>query len=94
MAKLKIKPEHIAHIRSTIESKMATLDMPAIIEDYETGNFWRSDVTTNLQLRFNWDLLSAAGLLPFVCSTIHAYANDDHVSTVLKQVCPKITRRY
>ena len=91
---MKIKPEHRDHIHNTIKAHLDRLDMPAIIEAYETGNFPRSNVTSDLQLRFNWDCLHGAGLTPYVCSTIYPYANDDHINTVLKQVCPELTRRY
>ena len=91
---MKIKPPHVEHIRQHIQSYLDTVDLPSLIEKYETGNIPLAHTVRDLQIRFCWDCLNQADLWEFVESKIYPYANDDHVTTVLKRVCPKVTRRY
>jgi len=89
---MKIKTEHVETMRAAIS---ATLEKyPTIIQLYENGHFTGADKTGDLQKRFCFDLMFAAKLTPFVCDTIYSYANDAHLFTALKTICPKITRRY
>lgn len=89
---MKIKPEHVAHMKAAINGFLA--DNPDIVGRYETGNFPRSDKVKNLETRFLFDLLHAANLTGFVCETIYPYANDTHLRTALKSICPKVVKRY
>jgi len=47
-----------------------------------------------LQTRFNFDIMYMAGLTKWICDNLYPYANDDHIATALKRICPKVTRRY
>lgn len=35
---------------------------------------------------YQWYLVRAAGLLPFICDVIYKYANDDHIQTALNKI--------
>lgn len=91
---MKIKPEHFAHIKAAIDTTIAKHGEAAIIAAYETGNIPRADKVKNLQERLCFDLLHYSGLTPWVCDNIYTYANDDHLFTALRKICPTVTRRY
>ena len=89
---MKIKREHIAHMDREIKKVLAS--DPALVDDYSTGNFPRSESVKDLQRRFCHDLFSMACLSHWAMDNIYTYANDDHLYTALKSICPKITRQY
>ena len=89
---MKIKPEHFEHMKTTIDGYLKRHE--GIIGLYEQGLFVRSDRVKDLQTRFNFDLMYMAGLTRYVCDNIYPYANDDHVMTALKRICPKVERKY
>jgi len=35
-----------------------------------------------------------ANLDSFYCEKLYPYANDDHIYTALKSICPTVTKRY
>ena len=73
---------------------------PNVVELYETGQFPRADTVKNLQERFCFDVLRAsrikigdgAGVKGDL--DLYAYANDNHIFTALKAICPRVTRKY
>lgn len=87
---MKIVPEHLEHMRREI-ARVAT---PENILAYESGNFPRASACSDLQTRFNFDLLVAAGLTPWICKNVYPYANDDHLASALRSICPKINRKF
>ena len=40
--------------------------------------------------RYHWDLTYAAGLTPWICSTLYPYLNDDHIDTALRRIIPPL----
>jgi hypothetical protein len=36
--------------------------------------------------RYRWDLLRAANLIPYVCSTLYPYMKDEHIDTALRHI--------
>ena len=40
------------------------------------------------EMRFRWDVVRAAGLIPFFCDVIYKYADDTHINTALKKAIP------
>lgn len=89
---MKIKPEHFQHLKTEIEAILSKYDR--LVEEYETGQFPRSEKVKDLQKRFCFDLLHGAGLNRFVCNDLYSYMNDDHIYTALKAICPKVQRRF
>lgn len=71
---MKIKPEHIEHIR-------------AALVPYDT-DFYRSRYAAAglSTTRFQWDAVRAAGLVPWICDTLYPYANDTHIQTALNRI--------
>jgi GH24 family phage-related lysozyme (muramidase) len=86
---MKIKPNHYAFMNDAIQKVLT--DNPNAVVNYQSGNFPNSDKVKNLQKRFCYDLAYAAGLSRFFCSTLYEYANDDHIYTALRNICPRIT---
>lgn len=92
MSKFKITLEHQAIIKNAIDGVLAKY--PNIVEEYNLGNFARSDEVKDLQTRFNFDLLYATGLNSWVCDNVYSYADDTHIQSFLKSICPTVTRNY
>lgn len=86
---MKIKPEHLEHMRKRI-AVLLSLN-PELVKAYQEGNFPNSDRVKDLQKRFCFDLCFMAGLTPWICEHVYPYANDDHVYTALKAVCPTLS---
>ena len=90
---MKITKEHFNYLKEKIDNYI--MANPDIIEVYETGKFIRSDRVKDIQIRFCFDMLSKVpGLIQWVCDNIYTYADDSHIETALKKICPKIERRY
>jgi hypothetical protein len=77
---LKMTPEHQARIQEAIKP----LDTPANRAGYVASNL--SD------LRYHWDLLRAAGLIPFVCSELYPYLNDDHIGSAMRHLVQPLSQ--
>lgn len=92
MSKFKITLEHQTIIKNAIDNVLAKY--PNIAQEYELGNFARSDKVKDLQVRFNFDLLYATGLNSWICDEVYSYANDVHLQSFLKSICPTVTRNY
>lgn len=92
MSKFKITLEHQAVIKAAIDNVLAKY--PNIVQEYEQGNFARSDRVKDLQTRFNFDLIYGTGLSSWLCDNIYSYANDNHMASFLKSICPTVTRNY
>ena len=73
---MKILPEHVAHMRAAIgrASTAPTWDQ-----------YQRAGLSAK---RWRWDVARIAGLIPWFCSTLYAYANDDHIDTALRHILP------
>ena len=90
---MKITKGNYAFLKTSIDKVLAKY--PNVIEEYETGRFARSDRTKDLQRRFCWDLLYAAGIGGWVSTLYNVNGmNDDHIYTALKAICPTLTKRY
>jgi hypothetical protein len=79
---VKILPEHIAHMRAAMEP----LDTPERRAIYIAGNYPNAGRTQNVAMRYRWDLLYAAGLSSWGCSTVYPYANDEHIDTAMRHI--------
>lgn len=90
---MKIKPEHFKEMSSIINNFLDQNGREKIINDYETGNFPRADKVKDLQTRFVFDLWYNSGAANLINPKIYEYADDTHVLTALKQICPKLNPR-
>ena len=91
---MKIKPEHYEYLRAEIDSVFERYPAHRLIEEYETGQFARSDKTKDLQKRFCFDLMYGCGLSSWICTELYPYLDDSHIYTALKSICPTVTKRY
>ena len=71
---MKMQHQHIEHIRAAV----AKLDT-----DFHRSRYAAAGLTTK---RYQWDLIRAAGLMPWLCDTLYAYLNDTHIQTALNRV--------
>ena len=92
---MKIKKEHLEYMQKEIQQLIEKSGGESfVVEKYETGQFPNSEKVQDLQQRFCFDLLHASGLTSFVCKEIYSYANDAHLFTALKSICPNVIRKY
>ena len=89
---MKMKKEHFDFLENEI--KKVLIKYNGIEKEYEKGNFSRSDRVKDLQKRFCFDILFGAGINKWVSETLYPYLNDDHIYTALKNICPKVERKY
>ena len=91
---MKITKENFEFLKTSIAGVLAKY--PNVIDEYELGQFSRSDHTKDLQRRFCFDLLFGAGVSGWVSSNLYGLndLNDDHIYTALKAICPTLTKRY
>lgn len=76
---MKIKPEHLDHMRKAIRTvylERAPFMTRKFYEDYKLGK--------DHAKRHRWDLLHSAGLTGWICDVLYQYVNDDHIDTALK----------
>ena len=38
-----------------------------------------------------WEALRASGLIPWVCTNLYGYMNDDHIDTALRSIMAELT---
>lgn len=92
---MKIRKEHIEHMKAQIDKLLEISGgVDFVVSSYERGAFPHSEKVKDLQYRFCFDLLYGAGLTPWVCSEIYLYANDNHLYTALKSICPIVVKKY
>lgn len=71
---MKIKPEHVEHIRQAVEKHDTA---------FHRSRYIAAGLSTT---RYQWDLIRHAGLMPWLCDTLYQYANDTHIQTALNKV--------
>lgn len=88
---MKISKKHFAYLEKEITAVLQKYNNEGqLVEEYRTGKIPRFEAVKDIQRRFCFDVLYGAGLSKFVSDEIYPYANDEHLYTALKQICPKI----
>jgi len=67
---MKIKPEHLEHMRTTMQPIMEAIPQP----EGMSGKMYR------------WGVARRAGLVTYMCDTLYSYLNDDHIDTALRHI--------
>jgi GH24 family phage-related lysozyme (muramidase) len=77
---MKITKAHFEHMESEIQKacKKNKTTVKEIVGLYSNMNL--------SQKRAMWDILRGAGLIPWICSTLYPYLNDDHIDTALRKI--------
>ena len=93
---MKFTEDHLAILKAGIDRVL--INNPNAPEWYEAGRFARSEKVKDLQKRFCFDLFHASRIkigdgIGIQGDIVGEYT-DSHLYTALKQVCPKITKRY
>lgn len=95
---MKIKQEHFERLKAEIDAVLQKHKdrgmYERLINVYEFGKFGRAAEVYDLQKRFCWDCLYAIPESMKLIDEIYKYANDDHIFTALKKICPKVERKY
>lgn len=71
---MKMKPEHFAHLKASV-SKLDT--------EFHRSRYQAAGLSTK---RYQWDALRAAGLMSWLCGTLYAYLDDQHIQTALNKI--------
>lgn len=71
---MKIKPEHLEHIRQAIKP---------FNNDFHRSRY---KAAGHSDKRYRWDLAYYSGLTQFICETLYTYLNDDHIDTALRKL--------
>ena len=80
---LKIKPEHIEHMRAAIVATIAASGKSL----EQCRDYLRQDSRVkDLEKRLRWDLLHAAKLTPWICQNLYSYADDTHIDSALRHI--------
>ena len=85
---MKITDQHVQYMRD----KIKPLDTQSLRKTYAEGRIENADKVKDLDKRYRWDLLWAAGLSDFLVKVIYKYAHDDHIDTALKAIVPKLEK--
>ncbi|MCK9155082.1 MAG: hypothetical protein M0P12_03100 [Paludibacteraceae bacterium] len=92
---MKITEEHFDHMKTEINKYVESVGgWDVLVKKYERGDFERSDSVRDLQCRFCWDVSCAAKLHRFYCEQAYKYADDSHILTALRKICPTVNRKY
>jgi hypothetical protein len=88
---MKMRPDHLDHIKREIDALLFQYNQDnKLVQEYQRGEYPRSEFTKDVQRRFCFDLMYGAGLNQFASDHLYSYLNDDHIYTALKTICPKI----
>jgi hypothetical protein len=76
---MKIKQEHYEYMVAAIKPLAPKLadHRKAIVAEGKAND---------VDMRLRWDAARCAGLIPFFCSAVYPYANDQHIDTALRAV--------
>jgi hypothetical protein len=81
-------------MKAQIDAFLSRVGSADAVAMYERGDIANADKVQDLQKRFCFDVMKCAQLTPFVCKEIYPYADDTHLYTALKAICPTVTRKY
>ena len=90
---MKIQPGHYDAMKRAINEVMESYGVEKLTNEYEQGHFALADKVKDLQKRFCFDMMYTANI-PELLNEVYEYANDDHIYTALKRICPKVIRNY
>ena len=90
---MKIHPGHFDALSTACNFVIASYGKDKLVAEYEDGKFARADKVKDLTMRFCFDVLHAANV-PELINEIYEYANDSHIFTALKRICPTVERKY
>ena len=73
---MKMTKEHFEHVKESMEAVM--IAYPKAYDQYKMAGL--------SNMRYRWDVFRAADLLPFTCSHLYKYLNDNHIDTALRKI--------
>ena len=77
---MKIKPEHLEHLRQLVTPHDTPEARKLAIEQGHNN------------MRYRWDCLWAAKQSRWVCDNLYPYINDDHIDTALRRIIPDLNQ--
>lgn len=78
---------------SQLREVISPLDTPERRQAYREGKYPRSEFTKDVNKRYRWDLIFAAGgrfQQGNFMSELYKYLTDDHIYTALKKLVPDL----
>ena len=76
-----------------LANSISPLDTEDRRQLYRTGQYPRSEFTRDVNKRYRWDLLFAAGGRFYegnFMAKLYSYLNDSHIDTALKKIVPAL----
>jgi len=88
---VKIKIEHYEVLESMVKALIERINIEALRDQYENGNYFNSSKCDDVNKRLRWDIFWA---LPIEkrekwINEIYDYCNDDHIDTAMRKICDK-----
>ena len=83
---MKIKPEHYQHMLTACKEAVERIPARAKYLARDPSIFNIDNMSRDVEQRYRWDLMVAAGLSEYACYTLYQYADDSHIDTALKQI--------
>jgi hypothetical protein len=83
---MKVSPDQLSILRGAI----APLDSSELRARYRAGDFPRADAVKDLDKRYRWDLLHAAGSWRLTSPLYENGCNDAHIDTALRAIVPAL----
>lgn len=80
---MKIKADDYQYLKARIEPLKP--QFPDALKAFEANPKIKD---ANKALR--WEALRAAGLIPWVCTNLYGYMNDEHIDTALRSIMAEI----
>jgi hypothetical protein len=71
---MKIQPAHFDYMCATLT---------ACDTEFHRSRYQAAGLTTR---RYQWDMVRQAGLMSWICDTLYAYLNDNHIQTALNKI--------
>jgi hypothetical protein len=75
---------------ATLADAITPQDTETVRATYRAGDFPRADRVKDLNKRYRWDLLHAAGGWRLTTALYKAGASDAHIDTALRRIVPAL----
>jgi hypothetical protein len=76
---MKIQWQHVEHMRKAMLPALRTMPKPS---EYAA----QGRISGDPYKRHRWDAFYKAQLVPYACSVLYKYANDNHIDTALQVI--------
>ncbi len=93
MSSMKIKPEHYATVKLSIETLIKSFvetHGSQALDRYALRLKDSKAQVRDMQKRFRWDLLYTAVSSNWICDNLYSYMDDSHIDTALRSIVDEL----